>query len=145
MKCVVVAAGEAVGPSCYTTNGLHDRLHWPVRPHRDSASSQQTATRGSRVLHAVGIACPGGTQSALTSSRHSRHVEAQHTTANLWVMSGLHSAPRYLRIRQRDHGTCETIGRQMPQGLICDILDFDKGRSIKVEDVHSMSILVGML
>jgi len=32
MKCVVVAAGEAVGASCYTTNGLHDRLPWPVRP-----------------------------------------------------------------------------------------------------------------
>ena len=32
MKCVVVAAGEAVWASCYTTNGLHDRLMWPVRP-----------------------------------------------------------------------------------------------------------------
>ena len=32
MKCVVVAAGEVAGASCYTTNGLHDRLPWPVRP-----------------------------------------------------------------------------------------------------------------
>ena len=32
MKCVVVAAGEVVGASYYTTNGLHDRLLWPVRP-----------------------------------------------------------------------------------------------------------------
>lgn len=32
MKCVVVPTGEVVGASCYTTNGLHDRLPWPVRP-----------------------------------------------------------------------------------------------------------------
>jgi len=31
MKCVVAAAGEVVGASYYTTNGLHDRLLWPVR------------------------------------------------------------------------------------------------------------------
>ena len=30
--CGVVVAGELVRASCYTTNGLHDRFLWPVRP-----------------------------------------------------------------------------------------------------------------
>jgi hypothetical protein len=32
IMCGVVVAGEVVGASCYTTNGLHDGFPWPVRP-----------------------------------------------------------------------------------------------------------------
>ena len=59
MKCVVVAAGEAVGASCYTTNGLHDRLLWPVRPTLRFCVLTADGDKGLRSAARSGNSMPG--------------------------------------------------------------------------------------